>query len=65
MATNCNWFFDGSNINADKNAEDENMKMAIVLKNMYDTFLVVGFTKSEAMQLLIGMVQGAAGGNKK
>lgn len=63
MATN--WFFDGSNINTDKNAEDENMKMAIVLKNMYDTFLAVGFTKSEAMQLLIGMVQGATGGGKK
>lgn len=63
MATN--WFFDGSKLNTDDTPEEQNMKMAKVLKNVYDSFLAVGFSKTEAMQLLVGMVQGATGGNKK
>lgn len=63
MATN--WFFDGSKLNTDDTPEEQNMKMAKVLKNVYDSFLAVGFSKTEAMQLLVGMVSGATGGNKK
>ena len=63
MATN--WFFDGSKLNTDDTPEEQNMKMAKVLKNVYDSFLAVGFSKTEAMQLLVGMVQGATGGGKK
>ena len=62
MATN--WFFDGSKLNTDDTPEEQNMKMAKALKNVYDSFLAVGFSKTEAMQLLVGMVQGACNPKK-
>lgn len=58
-----NWYFDGSNF--DKTLEEQNQEMARNLKMIYDSFISVGFSKAETMQLLIGMVQGAFMGAKK
>lgn len=60
-----NWYFDGSNLNNDKALEEQNQEMARNLKMIYDSFISVGFSKAETMQLLVAMVQGATGGGKK
>lgn len=59
-----NWYFDGSNLNKDKALEEQNQEMAKNLKMIYDSFISVGFSKSETMQLLVAMVQGACNPKK-
>lgn len=60
-----NWYFDGSNINKDKTTDEQNMEVAKTLRGIYNCMLSVGFTKTEAMQIIVGMVEGAARGGKK
>ena len=47
-----NWYFDGSNLNEGKEFADDYMDMTKGLKVIYDCFVSVGFSKSEAMQML-------------
>ena len=37
------------------------MSVATVFKNQYDAFISVGFSREEAMQLLMALVDGIAG----
>lgn len=60
-----NWYFDGSNLNNNKPLEEQNQEMARNLKMIYDSFISVGFSKAETMQLLVAIVQGACKGVKK
>ena len=60
-----NWYFDGSNLNYDKPLEEQNQEMARNLKMIYDSFISVGFSKAETMQLLVAIIQGVFMGAKK
>ena len=51
------WYFDGKNLNKDGASSEDYSVMAKTFRNMYDSFIGVGFSKSETMAMLTTILQ--------
>ena len=60
-----NWFFDGSNLQNSKADDDVLSEGAQSIKRLFDSFVQAGFTRTESLQIVIGMIQSSLNQGKK